>query len=62
MNDSRMWFGFALLGIIATLAAIIALGKVEQQSSYGLDIVLGSLATLSGAFAQWAFTKKDDSK
>jgi len=57
MKDPRMIFGFFLLGLIAALSAVIALGKVEQQSSYGLDIVLGSLATLAGGFAQWAFTK-----
>lgn len=62
MNDPRMWFGFSLLVIIALLAAIIALGRVDQSTSYGLDIVLGSLATLAGAFSQWAFTKKDDGK
>ena len=48
MKDTRMIFGFALLLIIAVLAAIISLGKVDQSSSYGLDIVLGSLATLAG--------------
>jgi hypothetical protein len=60
MKDMRMIFGFALLIIIAALAAIIALGHVEQSTSYGLNIVLGSLATLAGGFAQWAFGKKDD--
>jgi hypothetical protein len=59
MKDTRMIFGFALLLIIAVLAAIIALGKVDQSSSYGLDIVLGSLATLAGGFAQWAFGKRE---
>jgi len=59
MKDPRMWFGFGILGIIALLALAIGLGHVEQQSSFGLDIVLGSLATLAGGFAQWAFTKRD---
>lgn len=54
-----MILGFCILFIVAILAAIIALGHVEQSSSYGLDIVLGSLATLVGGFAQWAFTQKD---
>lgn len=48
-------FGFALLVVIAALAAIIALGKVEPKTSYGLDIILGCLTTLSGGFAAWAF-------
>lgn len=57
LKDWRMLFGFGLLVIIAALAGIIALGHVNQESSYGLDIVLGSLATLAGQFSQWAFTK-----
>jgi hypothetical protein len=59
MKEPRIIFGFSLLLVIAILAGIIALGKVDQSTSYGLDIVLGSLATLAGAFSQWAFTKKD---
>ena len=59
MKEPRIIFGFLLLVVISVLAAIIALGKVEMQTSYGLNIVLGSLATLAGAFSQWAFTKKD---
>lgn len=55
-----MIFGFSLLVILAALAAIIALGKVEEHTSYGLQIVLGSLATLAGGFAQWAFSNKND--
>ncbi len=54
--DPRMVFGFGLLMILAFLAAILALGKVHMETSYGLDIVLGSLTTLSGGFAQWAFS------
>jgi hypothetical protein len=50
-----MYFGFALLGCVASLAAMIALGKVMEESSYGLQIILGCFATLTGAFAGWAF-------
>ncbi len=62
MKDPRMAFGFVLLLVTATLAGIIALGKVEQATSFGLNYLLGSLATLSGGFAQWAFAGKDKSK
>ncbi len=54
--DFRLLFGFSLLIVISGLASIIALAHVEQQTSYGLNIVLGSLATLSGMFGQWAFS------
>lgn len=52
-------FGFALLLVLATLAGIIAVGHVQQATSYGLEFLLGSLSTLSGAFAQWAFGNKN---
>lgn len=61
MSDNRlkMIFGFSILIVLAILAAIVGLGHVEMQTSYGLNIILGSLATLAGGFAQWAFGSKD---
>jgi hypothetical protein len=61
-KEPRMAFGFILLVLLATLAAVVAIGHVHQESSYGLDYILGSLATLSGGFAQWAFGKAKDTK
>lgn len=55
--DPRILFGFGVLLVIVILAMTIAIGHVSQESSYGLEIVLGGLNTLSGAFAQWAFSK-----
>lgn len=51
----KFLFGFVILLVLAVLAAIIALGKVKAADSFGLDIVLGGLLTLSGGFAGWAF-------
>ena len=48
-------FGFLLLVCLSGLALVIALGRVEGATSYGLDVILGSLMTLAGGFAQWAF-------
>lgn len=62
-NDTlRMVFGFSLLVIMACLALAIALGRVEEKTSYGLMPLLTALSTLAGGFAQWAFSsgKKDD--
>ncbi len=55
----RMIFGFLLLAIMAGLAAAIAIGHVEEKTSYGLMPLLTALATLAGGFAQWAFSHKD---
>jgi hypothetical protein len=55
----KMIFGFALLIVIAALAAAIALGKVEEKSSFGLQFLLGALSVLSGSFANWAFGSSD---
>ena len=51
----KIVFGLWLLVVLAALAVIIALGKVHAESSFGLDIILGGLLTLSGGFAGWAF-------
>jgi hypothetical protein len=55
-------FGFALLFIIAVVAVTIALGKVEENTSYGLQIILGCFATLAGGFANWAFGSRGNGK
>ena len=51
----KMIFGYLLLVLLAILATTIALGKVEQSTSHGLDQILGGLLVLSGGFAHWAF-------
>lgn len=58
-------YGFGLLASIDVLAAAIAMGKVHQESSFGLPTLLGCLITLTGQWAQWAFSqmpKKEDSQ
>jgi hypothetical protein len=56
----KMTFGFVLLLIVAALAAVTALGKVEEATSHGLMPILTTLATLGGGFAQWAFSTPRD--
>ena len=55
ITQQKMIFGFLLLVILAILIGMIAIGKVEQQTSYGLEGIIGALATLAGAFGNWAF-------
>ena len=58
----KVIFGYLLLALLCALAAIIGLGKVEQHTSFGLEFILGSLVTLSGGFAQWAFSASNKSE
>lgn len=51
----KIMFGYFILLTLAILAAIIAMGKVHPESSFGLDIILGGLLTLAGGFSSWAF-------
>ena len=52
----KMVFGFLLLSMLAILAGLIALGKVHQESSFGLEGIIGGLTALAGGFVNWAFT------
>jgi hypothetical protein len=56
--DPRMIFGFLLLFMLTALGLTLGLGHVSQESSYGLEIILGSISTLSGAFGQWCFSRQ----
>lgn len=58
LKDSRMIFGFCLLLLLTVLAMVIALGHVEERTSFGLQQILGALGVLCGGFAQWAFSHK----
>ena len=61
-DELKVLFGFLNLLILAGLALAFGLGHVEEKSSYGLMPIITTLATLGGAFAQWAFgsNKKDE--
>ncbi len=61
-DTQRMIFGSALLIILAALSAAIALGHVEEKTSYGLMPLLTAISVLSGNFAQWAFSKRPEDK
>jgi hypothetical protein len=60
----KILFGVILLVSICALATIIALGKVQQETSFGLQDILGGLLVLCGGFSQWCFTSnsKPDEK
>lgn len=58
----KMFFGFLLLLMLAVLAGMIAAGKVHQESSFGLEGIIGGLTALSGGFVNWAFTVTKEDK
>ncbi len=60
IRDPRMLVGCFIILVMAILAGIIAVGKVHQESSYGLPYLLGGFQSLSGAFAGWAFGRSQE--
>ncbi len=58
-----MIFGYFIFAAIVGLAAVIGLGKVSKESSYGLDFLLGAITLMAGGWTQWAFSvtrRKDE--
>jgi len=55
----RLVLGFSIVLILATLAGLIALGKVEEKTSYGLREIVTTLSLLAGGIL---FTGKDEKK
>lgn len=66
MDELKMAWGFLLLLIAGGLIARIALGTVQEETSFGLTQMIGVLGVLAGGWATWAFSSKgppkDDSR
>ncbi len=62
MREPRMIFGFCLLVVVCAVIIVIALGHVQKETSYGLDVVLIMLSPLSNKWADWAFGSKEKEK
>lgn len=62
MSDERLklLFGFSLVVLVIILAAIIAIGKVQQETSYGLRDLISLLGPVIGFWSQWAFSSKKE--
>ncbi len=58
----RFILGAAIVGGLLLLAVAIALGKVEEKSSYGLTAIMAILAKVALDFSEWAYRprRKDD--
>jgi hypothetical protein len=59
-SDPRMIFAFSLLGIVAILAFALALGKVEELTSYGLHEVLLLLTVMGTKVVDSIFKSEKD--
>jgi hypothetical protein len=59
----RFILGATIVGALLLLAIAIALGRVEEKTSYGLVPVVTILAKVALDFSEWAFrTRKEDEK
>ena len=60
MSDKWKWlFGFYVVTALVIMGIAFGLGKVEEKTSYGLPVILNSLAVMAGAWAGWVSGKKD---
>ncbi len=65
MERYRFILGSLIVCGLLFLAVTIALGHVEEKSSYGLTAIMAILAKVALDFSQWAFDvrrKDDDTK
>jgi hypothetical protein len=54
----RITMGFLIILILAGLAAAIAVGRIEEHTSYGLMPLIVALSNIGVMFAQWAFSAR----
>ena len=59
MDKYRLAIGSLIITGLLALAAAIALGKVEEKTSFGLTAILAILGKMALDFSQWAFSHKD---
>lgn len=58
----RFILGFVVVIGMLVLGLAIALGKVEEKTSYGLTAIMAILAKVALDFSEWAFrpSRKDE--
>ena len=62
MDRYRFILGSLIVASLMILAIAIALGKVEEKTSYGLVPVVTILAKVALDFSEWAFRKSKEDK
>lgn len=51
----KLLFGYTLLIVICLFGIIVISTTVTAEANHGLDLILGMLNGLAGAFGVWAF-------
>ena len=59
LDEHKMMFGYILLLLVCFLTGRIALGHVEEASSFGLTQMITVIAMLAGGFSNWCFNSND---
>jgi hypothetical protein len=59
LDRYRFILGSLIVGTLVVLAVAIALGHVEEKTSYGLVPVVTILAKVALDFSEWAFRPRD---
>jgi len=63
MDRYKFALGALIVVGLMALATAVALGKVEEKTSYGLVPILGILGKMALDFSEWAFrTYRSDRK
>lgn len=57
--DAGWMYGYCLLASICGLIALIAFGKVEEKTSYGLQWLVAALVLITQQWASWKFGKPE---
>jgi hypothetical protein len=60
MTDDRIKLltGSTLVILLVLLAGLVAVGKVEERFSFGLQFLLGMLSAVVIRFAEWAWPSR----
>jgi hypothetical protein len=61
-TDPRMIFAFSVLALVGILAFALALGKVEEATSYGLHEVLLLLTVMGTKIVDSIYKTSNDKK
>lgn len=56
----RMIYGFCLMLAVVVLAVLVALGRVEEKTSFGLGVLFMILKDMGADFGKWAFSIKSE--